>query len=80
MANVQNLHKLCLSHEEAVKNGRKGGLASAESRRRRKQMREFLNDYLDRESVPHLKEWMISHGVEEEDCCNLMALQFFPTQ
>ena len=74
MANVQNLRPLRLSHEEATENGRKGGLASAESRRRRKEMRELLNDYLDRESVPHLKEWMMSHGVEEEDCCNLMAL------
>lgn len=60
--------------ETARENGRKGGLASVESRRRRKEMRQFLNDYLDQEAVPHLKDWMRSHGVEEEDCCNLMAL------
>ena len=74
MAKEDNLRPIRLSHDEATKNGRKGGLASVESRRRRKEMREFLNDYLDQEAVPHLKDWMRSHGVEDEDCCNLMAL------
>ena len=74
MAKEDNLRPIRLSHDEATKNGRKGGLASAEARRRRKEMREFLNDYLNQEAVPHLKDWMRSHGVEEEDCCNLMAL------
>lgn len=32
-----------LSHEEAIKNGRKGGLASAEARRKKKTFREIIS-------------------------------------
>ena len=44
MANEQNLKPFTSeqSHEEAVKNGRKGGIESGKSRRRTKEMRERL--------------------------------------
>ena len=74
MANIDNLRPIKLSHDEATKNGRKGGLASVEVRRRRKELREFLNEYLDQEAVPSVREWMQEHGVDPDDCCNLMAL------
>ena len=74
MANANNLRPIQLSHEEATKNGRKGGLASGEVRRRRKELREFLNEYLNQEAVPSVREWMQEHGVDPDDCCNLMAL------
>lgn len=62
------------SREEAVKNGRAGGIASGAARRRKKELREFLNDFLDQESIPPVRAWMIEHGVDPDDCCNLMAL------
>ena len=74
MAKTDNLRPISLTHEQATENGRKGGLASAEARRRRKEMRKLLNDYLDQEAVPHLKAWMRSHGIKDEDCSNLAAL------
>ena len=74
MANIDNLRPIKLSHDEAMKNGRKGGLASGEVRRRRKELREFLNDYLDQKAVSPVREWMQRHGVDPDDCCNLMAL------
>ena len=47
MANTQNLVPFTSeqSHEEAVKNGRKGGIASGEARRNKKMLRDCL-DYL----------------------------------
>jgi hypothetical protein len=47
VANEQNLVPFTSeqSHEEAVKNGRKGGIASGEARRNRKMLRDCL-DYL----------------------------------
>lgn len=47
MANEQNLVPFTSeqSHEEAVKNGRKGGIASGESRRNKKMLRDCI-DYL----------------------------------
>ena len=42
MANEQNLRPIQLSHEEAVKNGQKGGIKSGEARRKRKTFRETL--------------------------------------
>jgi hypothetical protein len=45
MANKKNLKPFTSeqSHEEAVKNGRKGGIESGKSRRRTKEMRERLD-------------------------------------
>lgn len=46
MANEQNLKPRKLTTEEAMEMGRKGGLASAESRRRKKSMKETLELFL----------------------------------
>ena len=39
------------NREEAARNGRKGGKASGESRRRRKQMREVIDELMTREFI-----------------------------
>ena len=50
MANEENLVPFTSeqSHEEAVKNGRKGGIASGEARRNRKMLRDCLDYLLER--------------------------------
>ena len=52
MANEKNLVPFTSeqSHEEAVKNGRKGGIASGESRRNRKMLRDCIDYLLEREN------------------------------
>ena len=51
MANEKNLKKgkatQFKSGEEAARNGRKGGIASGESKRERKTIQSLLNDFLD---------------------------------
>lgn len=49
MANEQNLRPIELTHEEAVKNGRKGGVASGEARKKKRLMREAFEELLARE-------------------------------
>lgn len=51
MANEKNLVPFTSeqSHEEAVKNGRKGGIASGEARRKKKMLRECIEYLLERE-------------------------------
>lgn len=51
MANNENLKPFTSdqSHEEAVKNGRKGGKASGEARRKKADIRKALNDALNGE-------------------------------
>lgn len=50
MANEQNLVPFTSeqSHEEAVKNGRKGGIASGEARRNKKLLRDCIDYLLER--------------------------------
>ncbi|MBQ0134231.1 MAG: hypothetical protein KBS46_03775 [Clostridiales bacterium] len=53
-----------LSPEEARENGRKGGLASGESRRRRKAMRDVLSNLMTAEvTEPELKELLEACGL-----------------
>lgn len=47
MANEKNLKPIKLTHEEAVKNGKKGGVASAKSRKRKKGFQRALNEMLN---------------------------------
>jgi len=47
VANEQNLKPIKLTHEEAVKNGQKGGIASGVARRERKRMKEYTEYVLD---------------------------------
>ena len=44
------------SHEEAVKNGRKGGIASGEAKRNRKMLRDCIDYLLEREDAVVLGE------------------------
>ena len=50
MANEKNLIPFTSeqSHEEAVKNGRKGGIASGEAKRNRKMLRDCIDYLLER--------------------------------
>lgn len=51
MANVENLKPFTSeqSRAEAVKNGKKGGIASGEARRRKKLLRECLEELLEKD-------------------------------
>lgn len=53
MANEKNLVPFTSeqSHEEAVKNGRKGGIASGEAKRNRKMLRDCIDYLLEREDA-----------------------------
>lgn len=71
MANEQNLKPFTSdqNREEAAKNGRKGGKASGESRRRRKAMREAFEELLAR-------KYTNSQG-QEVDGITLICLKQF---
>ena len=53
VANEKNLVPFtsAQSHEEAVKNGRKGGIASGEAKRNRKMLRDCIDYLLEREDA-----------------------------
>lgn len=53
MANNENLRPFTSeqSHEEAVKNGRKGGIASGEAKRNRKMLRDCIDYLLERQDA-----------------------------
>lgn len=63
------------SRDEAVKNGRKGGIASGISRRKKKQLKEAAIILL---SLPIVEKErlrrMLEMGVPFEDCDNQMAI------
>ena len=52
----------------------KGGKASGEARRRKKELREFMRDFLMQDANAVLKKNMKALGVEEDDMTNLAAL------
>ena len=56
MANEKNLVPFTSeqSHEEAVKNGRKGGIASGEAKRNRKMLRDCIDYLLERTDNPEM--------------------------
>lgn len=58
MANEKNLVPFTSeqSHEEAVKNGRKGGIASGEARRNRKMLRDCIDYLLEKTDSTFLDE------------------------
>lgn len=58
MANEQNLRPIKLSHEEAVKNGKKGGIKSAESRRAIKTFKQAFEEQLDDNKIKELIDAM----------------------
>ena len=76
MANEKNLIPFTSdqSHDEAVKNGKKGGVASGASRRRRKTMRQTLNallgaglDVSEQEFVEKVTPRLLALGIDVED-------------
>lgn len=76
MANEKNLIPFTSdqSHDEAVKNGKKGGVASGAARRRRKTMRQTLNvllsaglDVSEQEFVEKVTPRLQALGIDVED-------------
>ena len=53
--------------EKARVNGRAGGIASASSRRWKKSVREFLQDFLSKEVPSDLQEKLAQYGIPEKD-------------
>ena len=82
MANEKNLVPFTSeqSHEEAVINGRKGGVASGQAKRRRKLLRDSMNALLEL-PVSSTKEYnaLIKTGIDIEDIDNsqLIVLALF---
>lgn len=62
------------SKEEARANGAKGGVASGEARRRKKELREFTKSFLMQEASGVLKQNMKALGVPDDDMSNLAAM------
>lgn len=62
------------SHDEAVKNGSKGGEKSGETRRRKKKAKDYLQTLLDMQATGSNKEVMQAMGIDEEDQTNEMLL------
>ena len=65
--NDENLKKIQLSHEEATRNGKKGGEASVKSRRKKKLMKDMLNYILQLEvKDDDLRAEMKNMGIADE--------------
>lgn len=58
MPNNQNLRPIKLTHEEAVENGRKGGLKSVEARRAIKTFKQAFEEELTDEKIKKLIDSM----------------------
>lgn len=76
MANEQNLKPIVtLSREEAMRLGKKGGIASGEARRRKKMIKDNIELLL---SLPiksnKIKEQLQALGIEESEMTNQMAM------
>lgn len=83
MANINNLIPFTSdqNREEASKNGKKGGIASGEARRRKKAFKEQIDYFL---SLPFpdmvdsngnkLREVFKNFGIEDEEIDNQMAM------
>lgn len=70
--NSKNLKKS--THEEAVRDGRKGGLKKAENARRRKSIKEALELILTLPPSGNTKSYMDHIGIEDEEQSNSIAL------
>lgn len=62
-----NLRPIELTHDEAVKNGSKGGKKSAQKRRQLKTWKEVLNILASTPTNENNKAILKSHGIEDED-------------
>ena len=70
--NLRSLGDLTTEEQRAIASA--GGKASVEKRRKRKAIRDFLNDFLDADASPILKANMQKLGVPDEDMSNYAAL------
>ena len=65
--NDKNLRNINLTHEEATKNGKKGGLASGTARRQKKQMKDMLEYILQLKVTDgDLRAEMRNMGIADE--------------
>lgn len=65
--NNENLRKINLTHDEATRNGKKGGEASGKSRRKKKQMKDMLEYILQLEVTDDdLRGEMRRMGIDDE--------------
>jgi len=62
------------SPNEARENGRKGGIKSGETRRAKKNLREFGQAFLMQQTSPVFQSLMETHDVDSDDFTNLAAL------
>lgn len=62
------------SREKAVKNGRKGGIASGKAKRKRKALAEMAHAFAALPVPEKTKEQLKALGVSEEDAVHQMAL------
>ena len=65
--NAKNLRKIELSHDEATKNGSKGGKQSGKARRKKKQMKDMFEYLLGLDVTDdELKKKMSEMGIDDE--------------
>ena len=67
MANEENLRPIALSHEEATRNGKKGGEASAKARGERKSMRKLIEAYDRRPLSKKENAELVALGLNKDD-------------
>lgn len=79
MANEQNLVPFTSdqNREEAVKNGRKGGIASGEAKRKKKTLKE-IGDMIGALKItqPEIREVLKNAGIEDEDMIRDVGMMF----
>ena len=76
MANEQNLKPGVLTAEKAAEMGRKGGIASGESRRRRRTLREATQQMLSAQMTPpteEVAELLKQFGIEKPTAADVMT-------
>ena len=74
MANEDNL-QVIRSKTEAREKGKKGGIASGEARRRKKTMREALEQLLYHGQIPETtKSMMRAEGIDEDEMTHQMVI------
>lgn len=62
------------THDEAVENGRRGGIKSGEARKRKKNARETARYLINLAATGKLAENLEKYGVEEEEQTHLAAM------
>lgn len=79
MANEQNLVPFTSdqNREEAVKNGRKGGIASGEAKRKKKTLKE-IGDMIGALKItqPEIRQVLKNAGIEDEDMIRDVGMMF----